>query len=98
MSYGLQLDVGGLPSTVLSAKTLTSALLTAMSSDNVNPQAVLQMRALGACFHSNGPVAAKLPDILSRCTSVRLERLSAWIGWAKGDTPSYMSQTSGGRT
>jgi hypothetical protein len=37
-------------------------------------------------------------DVLQRRSSVRLERLSAWVGWQSGDTASFMSQSSGGRT
>ncbi|KAH7141065.1 hypothetical protein EDB81DRAFT_900691 [Dactylonectria macrodidyma] len=81
---------------MLAAYTL--GLLRAVSADNVNPNAVIQVQAIGSCFHSNRPWAAKLPDLMSRASCVRLERLSTWIGWAKDDTSSFMSQTAGGRT
>ncbi|KAM5353181.1 hypothetical protein ACJZ2D_016927 [Fusarium nematophilum] len=69
-----------------------------LSADNVSPNAVVQVQAIGSCFQSNGPWAAKLPDLLCRTSCVRLERLSTWIGWMKDDTSSFMSQTPGGRT
>lgn len=94
----LQLDLGNLPSNALSLASSGHALLKAVSADNTNPSAVIQIQALGACFLSNGPWAAKLPDLLLRTPSMRLERLSAWIGWERGDTAAYMNQSSGGRT
>ena len=94
----LQADVASAPNSAISLLGAAQPLLKALSADNVNPLAVLQVEAIGSCFHSNGEWAARLPDLLSRTSSVRLERLSAWIGWQKGDTASYLSQTSGGRT
>lgn len=93
-----QTDIANIPSAALTTVGFAQGLLRAVSTDNVNPLAVIQVQAIGACFQSNGAWAAKLPDLLSRSSSARLEKLSAWIGWAKGDTPSFMSQTAGGRT
>jgi hypothetical protein len=97
-NVAVQLDIGNLPANALATLKLTQGLLKAVSPDNVNPLAVAQIQALGACFSSNGPWAAKLPDLLTRAPSMRLERLSNWVGWMKGDTASSMSETAGGRT
>jgi len=42
-------------------------------------------------------MAAKVLDLLVRSSSMRLERLSHWVGWMAGDTSSAMAQTAGGR-
>ncbi|EAQ91967.1 hypothetical protein CHGG_00202 [Chaetomium globosum CBS 148.51] len=94
----LQGDLINAPSAALAASGLAQGLLRAVSADNVNPLAVTQVQAIGACFQSNGDWAARAPDLLTRTPSARLDRLSAWIGWSKGDVPSFMSQTAGGRT
>jgi hypothetical protein len=93
----LQADVGHIPNNTLSTLNAISPFIQAVSADNVSPLAVVQIEALGACFHLNGDLASKVPDLLSRSTSYRLERLSHWIGWRAGDTASYMAQTAGGR-
>ncbi|KAF4436029.1 hypothetical protein F53441_13342 [Fusarium austroafricanum] len=93
-----QADILGVPGAALNTVGFAQGMLRAVSADNANPNAVIQVQAIGSCFQSNGPWAAKIPDLLSRTSNVRLERLSAWIGWVKDDTPSFMSQTSGGRT
>ncbi|QPC73258.1 hypothetical protein HYE68_004010 [Fusarium pseudograminearum] len=93
-----QADIVGIPGAAMTTLSLTQGLLRAVSADNVNPQAVIQMERLGSCFHSNGPWASRVPDLLCRASSVRLERLSAWIGWEKNDTASFMSKTTGGKT
>ncbi|GKU05417.1 beta transducin [Fusarium langsethiae] len=93
-----QADIVGIPAAAMSTLSFTQGLLRAVSADNVNPQAVIQMERLGSCFHSNGPWAAKVPDLLCRASSVRLERLFAWIGWEKNDTASFKSKTTGGKT
>jgi hypothetical protein len=94
----LQADVTNVPSSALSLLGAAQPLLKALSADNVNPLAVLQVEAIGNCFLSNGEWADKLPDLLTRASSIRLERLAVWVGWQKGDTASYLSQTSGGRS
>lgn len=94
----LQADVGSVPTNALALLGAAQPLLKALSADNINALAVLQAQALGDQFHSNGDWALRLPDLLARASSVRLERLSAWVGWQKGDTASYMSRSSGGRT
>lgn len=93
-----QADIVGIPGAALSTVSFTQGIMRAISRDNVNHYAVIQVEAIGSCFQSNGPWAAKLPDLLSRAPSVRLARLEAWVGWEKGDTSSLMSQTPGGRT
>jgi hypothetical protein len=99
MSNGvsLQTDVGNLPNNTVAALRSISPFIRAVSADNVSALAVGQAEALGACFHLNGDLAGKVPDLLSRSTSYRLERLSHWIGWRAGDTASFMAQTAGGR-
>ena len=94
----LQADVGNVPTNALALLGAAQPLLKALSADNINALAVLQAQALGDMFLSNGEWASRLPDLLARTSSVRMERLSAWIGWQKGDTASYMSRSSGGRT
>lgn len=93
-----QVDILGIPGAALNTIGFAQGLLRAVSADNANPNAVVQVQQLGSCFQSNGPWAAKIPDLLCRASCVRLERLSAWVGWAKDDTPSFMSQTTGGQT
>ncbi|KAF5703877.1 NFX1-type zinc finger-containing protein [Fusarium mundagurra] len=93
-----QADILGIPGAALNTIGFAQGLLRAVSADNANPNAVIQVQQIGSCFQSNGPWAAKIPDVLSRASCVRLERLSAWVGWAKDDTPSFMSQTTGGQT
>jgi len=94
----LQGDVGNVPTNALALLGAAQPLLKALSADNISALAVLQAQALGDQFLSNGDWALRLPDLLARASSVRLERLSAWVGWQKGDTASYMSRSSGGRT
>ncbi|KAF5631693.1 NFX1-type zinc finger-containing protein [Fusarium sp. NRRL 52700] len=93
-----QVDILGIPGAALNTIGFAQGLLRAVSADNANPNAVIQVQQIGSCFQSNGPWAAKIPDLLTRASCVRLERLSAWVGWAKDDTPSFMSQTTGGQT
>lgn len=89
-----QVDIGALSLRGLSA---FGPLLAVLSADNVAPTAMLQMQALGSCFLTSGPYAAKVPDHLRRCTSVRLDRLALSVGWRKGDAASYMADTAGGQ-
>jgi len=74
-----------------------SPLIQAITADNVNPLAVAQVEALGACFHLNGEVAGKVPDLLCRSASYRLKRLSHYVGWRGNDTATHMAKTAGGR-
>jgi hypothetical protein len=55
------------------------------------------MEALGACFQINGEIASKVPELLVRTKSIRLDRVSQWVGWMAGDTASEMAKTAGGR-
>ena len=72
-------------------------LLKALSADNVNPLAVVQLESLGACFVINGDFARQVSDHLVRSSSVRMGRISQLVGWMAGDTASAMSLTAGGR-
>lgn len=74
-----------------------STLLAALSADNVQPIAMLQLQDMGAALPTSGPVAKKVPDHLLRCKSRRIERLGIAIGWRKGDAASLMAQTAGGQ-
>jgi len=96
-SVALQADVGNLPSNGLLLLEKTRPLLKALSSDNVQPLAVLQTQAIGACFHINGDMAAKVSEFLARSSSSRLDRIVVLVGWMAGDTAVAMAQTSGGR-
>ena len=94
----LQTDVGNVPTNALQVLSAAQPLLKALSSDNIHPLALIEAQSLGGCFHSNGEWASKSPDLLARTSSVRLERLAAWVGWQKGDTGSIVAQSSSGRT
>jgi hypothetical protein len=72
----LQADVGNIPNNTVAVLGALSPFIQAVSADNVSPLAVVQVEALGACFHLNGELAGKIPDLLRRTTSYRLERLS----------------------
>ncbi|MCJ1463375.1 hypothetical protein MMC07_001982 [Pseudocyphellaria aurata] len=89
-----QVDVGGLTLQGLSA---FGPLLASISADNVVPTAMIQMENLGGRFLISGEYAAKVPDYLQRCSSVRLERLALTIGWRKGDAASLMAGSAGGQ-
>lgn len=93
-SVSLQADVA---QTSLATLSSLQPFLRALSGDDVHPMAVLQVESLGTCFHVNGELAKKVPDLLVRCKSIRLERISQWVGWMAGDTASVMAKTTGGR-
>lgn len=93
----LQSDIGNIPGNAVSLLGALSPFIQAASADNVSPLAVVQVEALGACFHLNGDLAGKIPDLLRRNISYRLERLSLSIGWRGNDTASHMAKTAGGR-
>jgi hypothetical protein len=96
-AVSLQADVGNIPSNSVALLTSLAPLLRAISADNVSPLAVIQLEAIGSCFHINGELAEKVPDMLARSPSYRLERLSRLVGWQSGDTATAMAQTAGGR-
>src|SRR5277367_2316903 len=96
-TLALQTDVGNIPSNSVALLSSLSPVLRVLSADNVAPLAVVQIEAIGSCFHINGPLAARVPDLLVRSNSMRLQRLSTWVGWMAGDTASTMAQTAGGR-
>ena len=89
-----QVDVGS-----LSLKSLTAftPLLAALTSDDVAPPAMIQLESLGALFHTNGQYARRVPDLLCRCSSKRLDLLGMAVGWRKGDAASLMAQSAGGQ-
>lgn len=93
-SIDSQVDVGNLSLVGLNSfKTVLGAL----SADDVQPAAMLQMEQLGAVFPISGPVRAQVPDYLQRCKSTRLDRIGVTIGWRKGDAASIMSHSAGGQ-
>src|SRR5579859_4557920 len=90
-------DPTNTPSSAMSLLNSLQPILSALTADNVNPLAVIQLEAVGACFHLNGPFADKVPELLRRAKSMRLERISCSVSWHAGDTAATMAQTSGGR-
>ena len=95
MSVLPQVEVGGL---ALNGLRAFSPLLAAMTSDNVAPTAMIQLEELGQCFHINGKFSQRLPDLLQRCSSTRLDQLGLIVGWRRGDAASLMSKTAGGQS
>lgn len=89
-----QVDVGSLS---LQGLSRFSQMLSTLSADNVLPMAMIQMENLGALFPTNGEHAAKVPDLLQRYSSIRIDRLSLAIGWRKGDAASLMATSAGGQ-
>ncbi|KAG2417640.1 hypothetical protein HFD88_008859 [Aspergillus terreus] len=89
-----QVDIGNLS---LASLGLFSTMLTALSADDVQPVAMIQMQNLGAAFPVSGPIPTKAPDYLQRCHSTRLERVGIVVGWRKGDAASLMAQSAGGQ-
>ena len=90
-----QVDLGSLG---LRGFSSFSSLLAAISADNVTHTAVAQMEQLGSMFLVSGKHADRLPDLLQRSASVRLDRLKVDVGWRKGDTASIMAQSAGGQS
>ncbi|KAJ5930795.1 hypothetical protein N7466_006288 [Penicillium verhagenii] len=89
-----QVDIGGVSLASLGA---FSTILTALSADDVQPIAMLQLQNLGAAFPITGPMTVKAPEYLQRFQSTRLERLGVIVGWRKGDAASLMAQSTGGQ-
>ncbi|ERF74438.1 hypothetical protein EPUS_06616 [Endocarpon pusillum Z07020] len=89
-----QVDVGAL---TLNGLAAFSPLIAALSTDNVSPMAMIQLQSLGDLFHTSGRYAARVPDLLQRCSSVPLDQLGMAIGWRKGDAASLMAQSAGGQ-
>ena len=59
----LQADVGNVPNNAVAVLSSISPFIQAVSADNVSPLAVVQVEAIGSCFHLNGELAAKVPDL-----------------------------------
>lgn len=93
-SVDVQLDVSNL--TLFGLGSFTT-VLGALSADDVQPTAMIQLEKLGASFPISGPLRAQIPDHLQRCRSRRLERLGVTIGWRKDDAASLMSHSAGGQ-
>ncbi|KAI4105437.1 MAG: hypothetical protein L6R37_002700 [Teloschistes peruensis] len=93
-SVSLQTDVGNLGLAGLSSMR---TVLSALSTDDVQPAAMLQIQDIGSLFHVNGKFASTISDELQRSPSHRLDMLSCAIGWRKGDATSMLSQSAGGQ-
>ena len=93
-SLARQIDVGNL---TIQGLSQFSSMLATLSADNVVPTAMVQMENLGNLFPINGDYAAKVPDLLQRCPSVRLDRLGLAVGWRRGDAASLMATSAGGQ-
>ncbi|KAH8745515.1 hypothetical protein BGZ57DRAFT_778356, partial [Hyaloscypha finlandica] len=91
----LQADVGYTLARGLTADAIT--ILGAFSADDVSPIAMLQVEAVGQQFPINGEVASHIPDLLSRFSSARLDRLGLAVGWRRGDAVSHMASSRGGQ-
>ncbi|KAL8779216.1 MAG: hypothetical protein Q9203_006662 [Teloschistes exilis] len=93
-TVSLQADVGN-----LGLLTLNSfrGVLSAMSTDDVQPAAMPQVQDIGSLFHANGKFASTVSDELQRSPSHRLDMLSCAVGWRKGDATSILSQSAGGQ-
>jgi hypothetical protein len=89
-----QVDVGTL---TLNGLAAFSPLIAALSTDNVSPLAMIQLEKLGTLFYTSGKYAAKVPDLLQRCSSTRIDQLGMTIGWRKGDACSLMAKSAGGQ-
>lgn len=89
-----QVEVGSLTLNGLAAFT---PLIAALTADNVQPAAMIQLEILGSCFHTSGKFAQKVPDMLQRCSSTRLDHLGMTLGWRKGGAASAMAQSAGGQ-
>ncbi|KAI1331028.1 hypothetical protein F5Y16DRAFT_424381 [Xylariaceae sp. FL0255] len=90
----LQADVGMVGLAGLGAFT---SLLSAMSTDNVSPMAMIQLENLGSLFFVNGPNASRVPEVLRRAISYPVGRLSLAVGWRRGDAISMLADSAGGQ-
>lgn len=96
--FNLQTDLANTPQGAVALLGAITPILRALSSDNVSPLAVVQLEAIGHCFHMSGPMARQTPAVLTRNGSMRLSRLRSSLGWMAGDTASALAQTAGGQT
>ncbi|KAL8707180.1 MAG: hypothetical protein Q9220_007747 [cf. Caloplaca sp. 1 TL-2023] len=94
MSVDLQADVGNLGLAGLGG---FRSILATLSTDDVQPSAMLQLQDIGSLFHANGAFASTVSDELQRFSSYRIEKLSMTIGWRKGDAVSLLAQSAGGQ-
>ncbi|KAI0410734.1 hypothetical protein F5X98DRAFT_384991 [Xylaria grammica] len=93
----LQADLISCPRAAVDLLGSLTPVLQALSADGVNPLAVLQLEAIGCCFPISGPLASRIPDALTRCSSTRLGRLQTLVGWMANDTTATLAQTAGGQ-
>ena len=93
----LQAEIGAVGSLGLQTLASFPKLVSALSCDDVQPAALLQMKDIGTLFPISGKHAACVPDLLQRFSSHRYERLALSIGWRKGDTAAELSRFAGGQ-
>ncbi|KAI4125993.1 MAG: hypothetical protein LQ338_003975 [Usnochroma carphineum] len=90
----LQADVGNLG---LAGLNSFRGLLAALSTDDVQPGAILQLQDIGSLFHASGPFASRVADELQRFSSYRKEKLAVAVGWRRNDAVSLLAQSAGGQ-
>ncbi|KAI4248325.1 MAG: hypothetical protein LQ352_005948 [Teloschistes flavicans] len=90
----LQADLGNIG---LASLNSARSVLWALSTDDVQPLAMLQIQDIGSLFHASGKFASTISDELQRFSSRRLDMLSCVIGWRKGDATSLLAQSAGGQ-
>jgi hypothetical protein len=93
-SFSPEVDIGALS---LSGLEAFSTVLATLSSDDVQPAAMLQLEQLGRNFPISGPLGTRIPDYLRRTKSTRLDRLGLMVGWRKGDAASLMAHSADGQ-
>lgn len=93
-TVSLQADVGNLGSFGLNS---FRSVLSALSTDDVQPAAMLQVQDIESLFHANGKFASTVSDELQRSPSHRVDMLSCAVGWRKGDATSMLSQSAEGQ-
>ena len=92
-AISLQYDFG-VSVTALSGKLLQ--LIGAASEDNVQPQAVLALRALGSFIHPSPHLIGKAVDALDGTKNVNLEHLKLTVGIDSGGTALFLRQSTPG--
>ena len=92
-SISLQYDLG-VSSTALSGKLLQ--LIGSAAADNVQPQAVLSLRAIGSLIHPSPHLIGIAVDALGGIKNVKLERLKLLIGIDSNSTANFLRQSTPG--
>ncbi|MCJ1329573.1 hypothetical protein MMC10_006253 [Thelotrema lepadinum] len=92
-SISLQYDLG-VSSTALSNKLLE--LIGAASEDNVQPQSVLALRALGSLLHPDPNLIGKAVNALDGVQNIKIEHMKLTIGLNSGGTAAFLRQSTPG--